>query len=207
MVEINWFTESQMAEVLEAAQSNLKPIFIDFRSPGCPGAEKMDTETYDHDDVIRSLSERFICIKYNIEEPNTYLKTLTGHAPLLSTPAFVVLNYYLSELRRFVGFQPPKDLLAELRISEALIELLRKNPNRASKILETFVDQFPASALAPEALYWLSIASRSRHGRKSGDLISKCQALRPMHPNSSWWVRVNLFDVDSEKMTVRKKSA
>ena len=194
MKEINWFTEAQIEEALEASKTTLRPIFIDFWSPGCKGCAKMDAVSYEDDSVIRFLYERFICIKYNTKSPNTYLKKLTGHAPLLWSPTFVVLDYHLSEMRRIVGYLPPEELLAELTISEGLIELLHTNAHGAYLKFESVIDDFSETHAAPEALYWLGVAAFRRNGRSLKALIPKWQAIYDRYPQSVWWTKADVSD-------------
>jgi len=194
MREITWFTEDQTEAAVDASRMVLKPIFIDFWSPGCKGCAKMEVVTYEDDEVIRHLSERFVCIKYNTKSPNTHLKKLIGHAPLLWTPTFVVLDYHLSEMRRIVGYLPPEELLAELQLSVGLIELLHNNAHSAYEMIETVVNNFSETHVAPEALYWLGVAAFRKHGRSLNALVPKWQAIYDRYPGSAWWTKADVLE-------------
>ena len=102
-------------------------------------------------------------------------------------------------MRRIVGYLPSEEMLAELQLSEALIELLHTNAHGAYEILENLVDHFPETHVAPEALYWLGVAAFRKHGRSLEALIPKWQAIYDRYPQSTWWTKADVIELQPER--------
>ncbi len=73
----------------------------------------MGAVTYPNAQVAEFVSERFVAIKFNVKEPHPDFKEALGRGKVLWAPLLVFLDGRGSELRRYVGFLPPDEFLAE----------------------------------------------------------------------------------------------
>ena len=73
-------------------------------------------------------------------------------------PTLVVADARGSEVRRWVGWLPPKDFVAELAFCRALADFNRGKFAEAAQAFGELVERETGSAIHPEALYWHGIA-------------------------------------------------
>src|ERR1700745_3958226 len=112
----------------------------------------MGTVTYPDAQVAEFLSERFVALKFNIKERHPDFKDALGRGKWLWAPLLVFLDGRGTELRRYVGFLPPDEFLAELRLVLGLSEMTHANFEGALGWLDGAAELFPAASAAPEAL-------------------------------------------------------
>jgi hypothetical protein len=141
----------------------------------------MGAVTYPNPEVQRLLRDRFVTVKLNVGEPNPdFTEILRASRPLWG-PTFVFLDASKAELRRSVGYVPPLDFLAELRMVLGLWNLLHAQPGDAFEHFHSVARGEPASKLVPEALFWTGCAAYRRDGTTKEE---KLAALTP------WWLEV-----------------
>jgi thiol-disulfide isomerase/thioredoxin len=192
MDEIFEFTERDAGRAIEAARERRRPVFVDFWSPGCKGCERMEAVTYANPEVRRFVAERFVGLKYDTSRPGPELKALAGSAPLLWTPTLLVVDADLREHRRAVGYVPPGDLMDELGLGLALVDLYHSRPADALDRLRRLSTP-GLSRVAAEAVYWAGIAAFRKEGRSVEALAREWRALEHEHPASVWRTRADVF--------------
>ena len=111
----------------------------------------MGAVTYPNAQVAEFVSERFTAIKFNVKEPHPDFKEALGRGKVLWAPLLVFLDGRGSELRRYVGFLPPDEFLAELRLVLGLAAMTHTDYEGALRLrLDTALlpKPFQLSALA-----------------------------------------------------------
>jgi thiol:disulfide interchange protein len=83
---------AQMAEQLERAQKEGKPVFMDFWATWCKNCTAMDETTF-KDPTVQKELEGFVVIKYQAENPSApEVKAMLDRMGVLGLPTYVVLT-------------------------------------------------------------------------------------------------------------------
>ncbi|HEY3571301.1 MAG TPA: hypothetical protein VGP73_25475 [Thermoanaerobaculia bacterium] len=150
----------------------------------------MGTVTYPNAQVAEFVSEHFEAIKFNVKEPHPDFKEALGRGKVLWAPLLVFLDGRGSELRRYVGFLPPDEFLAELRLVLGLAAMTHTNFEEALRWLDGAADLFPDSSAAPEALFWAAAAGYRLKG--IAEVVRRWDGLRARYPETTWARRVDV---------------
>jgi hypothetical protein len=118
----------------------------------------MDAVTYPHDSVIAAIAEGFAPFKVNVLERHPDFKEACAGARVFWAPTFVIADSRGREVRRWVGWLPPRSFVAELAFCRALAAFNEGQFARAQADLGVIVESHPETAIHPEALYWQGIA-------------------------------------------------
>lgn len=151
----------------------------------------MGAVTYPDPTVIEFVSRRFVAYQVNTKRPTAEDRSLLTAHRLLWEPGFAFLDCGARELRRTVGFLPPAEFLAELRLVLGKAALLHARPYEALAWFEAA--SAGATAVAPEALYWAGIAAY-RVERDLRVLRERWGLIRQRFPDSTWWTRAEVLD-------------
>lgn len=152
----------------------------------------MDAVTYPQAQVVDELNKHFVPVHFNAAEAGPRITELARQFRQVWTPTFVFLDPHGIELRRFVGYMPPEEFLAELGFVRGYAALFRGDTAAAFQILRTVVEQHPGAAVAPEALYWAGVAAYRRDG-KPDELRRQWAELQERYPHSIWWKRASFI--------------
>jgi len=98
---VNWLNDR--SEALSEAQSQNKPILINFYTDLCPACRKMDQNTFTDDDLGAFLNSNFICLKSNAGKSPLYMKYGISVVPttIFTEPDGYDKQY---EIARIVGY-------------------------------------------------------------------------------------------------------
>ena len=99
--KVNWLYN--MDDALSRAQSENKPIMIDFYADWCGPCRQLDRDTYSDDALSAFLNENLVCLKINVDKN----KTLASNYNIVSIPAIVFLSPDGTRIGKWVGFTPP----------------------------------------------------------------------------------------------------
>ena len=153
----------------------------------------MDTVTYPTPAVEQFLSEHFHALRVNVREPQTgAIRELLRATKPQWAPTFVFLDRAI-ELRRYTGWLPPADFLAELKFVLGLDDLLRQRFDDATRRFRAAADDDPSVSVAAEALYWAGVAGYKMGGVEA--LREGWAELTTRFPESTWAKRADIFDV------------
>jgi hypothetical protein len=150
----------------------------------------MGAVTYPNPEVAAFVTERFVPIKFNAKEPHPDFKEALGRGKFLWAPLLIFLDGRGSELRRYVGFLPPEDFLAELRLVLGLSAMTHSNLDEALTWFDGAAERYPQAGAAPEALFWAAAAGYRLHGLK--EVVRRWDDLRARYPESHWARRVDV---------------
>lgn len=151
----------------------------------------MDTVTYPDANVQRFLTEHFVCAHFNTADATSAVKELQRSFRQVWTPTLLVFDHHQIEARRSIGYFPPEEFIADLRVGLGMVELLHGKYGQAFTHFRHVVDHFPKTTIAPEALYWAGVAAYQRDG-KPESLVEQWQELGSRCPQSPWWTRTAL---------------
>jgi hypothetical protein len=150
----------------------------------------MGTVTYPHPQVAEFVSEHFVPLKFNAKERHPDFKQALGAGKLLWAPLLVFLDGRGTELRRYVGFLPPEEFLAELRLVLGLAEMVHAEFEAALRWFESAAEDYPKSSAAPEALFWGASAGYRLKGL--AEVVRRWDDLRARYPETTWARRADV---------------
>jgi hypothetical protein len=150
----------------------------------------MGAVTYPNAQVAEFVSERFVAIKFNVKEPHPDFKEALGRGKVLWAPLLVFLDGRGSELRRYVGFLPPDEFLAELRLVLGLAAMTHSHFEDALGWFDGAAEDFPEASAAPEALFWAAGAGYRLGGIP--EVVRRWDDLRARYPESTWARRADV---------------
>ena len=80
----------------------------------------MDAVTYPHETVVAEIGEHFAPFRINMMERHPDFREACAGGRVLWGPTFVIADSRGSEVRRWVGWLPPRSFVAELSFCRAL---------------------------------------------------------------------------------------
>lgn len=191
---IKWYANDSVGAALQEAREWQKPILLDFWHPRCLGCAKLVAVTYQDEGVQSVLAESFVCIKYNTTTPTVWGKRMMAGVAHTWHPDLVIFDYRMAELRRVVGYVPPVELIAQLRVAAGLMDLFHGLASDAYNWFDRVGRDSPGSGAAPEALYWAGVAAY-RVGGSLSALPARWDGLAVRYPASEWTKRADCLDV------------
>ena len=118
----------------------------------------MDAVTYPDDAVVAAIERDFVPFKINMLERHPDFKEACAGGRVMWGPTIVVADSRGSEVRRWVGWLPPRSFVAELAFCRALADFnLGKFP-AALAGFDAIVERDSGTEIHPEALYWQGVA-------------------------------------------------
>ncbi len=151
----------------------------------------MGTVTYPNTEVIAFVTEHFVPVKFNAKEHNPDFKEALGPGKLLWAPLFIFLDYRGSELRRYNGYLPPDEFLAELRLVLGLSAMTHSKYQDALDWWMGTAERYPETNAAPEALFWAGAAAYRIGGLPA--LIARWDHLMSRYPENTWAKRAGVI--------------
>jgi hypothetical protein len=162
--------------------------------PNAPDPTPHSAVTHPDPRGERALDEAFVCIEYDTKAPNEWLRRLNGSFGHHWHPNVVVMDHRLVEGRRFIGYLPPEEFVAQVEVGRALVALHHQRARDARAILGAVLARFPHAHVAPEAMCWEGVAAY----RGGGGLPALTDVLRELadrNPAREWAVRADCLDV------------
>jgi TolA-binding protein len=101
------------------------------------------------------------------------------------TPSVFFLDAEGKVWHSFIGFLPPEDYLAELRLGLGRVAFGVHNYEEAVWDFRSVVESHPRSALVPQALYWLGVAE-FKATKNVENLKQRWKTLTQDHPSDIW---------------------
>jgi hypothetical protein len=140
----------------------------------------MDAVTYPQEKVARLVNDHFVPVRI----PRNESLEQTYRVPW--TPTVVVLDANGRECFREIGYLPPDDFLAHMNLALGRAAFEERDFESASRFYQTIVDEFAASEMVPEALYFLGLARNKMAGGTVDDRRAIWRRIIEEHPKSDW---------------------
>ena len=153
----------------------------------------MDTVTYPDETAAEFITEHFEAAKLYIGDTDPVNRDTIRTYRMLWAPGYVVLDPRPEELRRFIGYQPPRDFIAELRIALGKGDLLHRQYEEAFQHFRAAADLEPPAPVSDEGIYWAGIALHYRDKTDLEFLHQYWKELERRFPASRWWTAANVF--------------
>ncbi len=153
----------------------------------------MDTVTYPDPEVAAFIAAEFEAAQVHIGDPDQASRDSIRRYRLLWAPGFVVLGSKGDELRRFLGFQRPRDFIADLRMGLGKGRLLQRRYDEAFREFRATADLDPPAPVSDEGVYWAGIALHYRDKTDLEFLHQYWEELRRRFPESRWWTAADVF--------------
>lgn len=190
---IKHFTGQQTEEAFALAKAERRPLLIDFWADGCKGCQRMDTVTYENEQVRDYLDQHYVLVKFNVKEVTKAFTTKYLTRALIWTPAFFMYTPEGDVLREATGYLPPHQFLPELTIGRALLAIRRGKAADAIPLLSGLITGELPPALHQEVLYWLGVAAFFAEGKSFEALAPYWRELRATWPGTLWAERADTF--------------
>jgi hypothetical protein len=154
----------------------------------------MDTVTYPDEVVAEFVGQHFEAAKVYIGEKDPAIREEIRRYRMLWAPAYVILDERGEEMRRFIGYQPPRDWMAELRVGLGKTHILHRRHGEAFTQFRAAGDLEPPAPVSAEAVYWAGIALHYRDRTDVAFLHDYWKELERRFPASRWWTAANLYE-------------
>ena len=154
--------------------------------------------TYPRQEVRDFLTDHFELVRVSLADRDPEARSLIKRYRTLWSPGFVLLDHHGTELRRFMGFQPPEDFVAELRVGLGKVYLMHRNAAEAYNQFREVADMDPSAPVSAEALYWSGIAVFNRDKKPVDWLREYWAELGQRFPESRWWTHANVWGNDGD---------
>ena len=149
--------------------------------------------TYPRQEVRDFLTDNFELVRVSLADRDSEARSLIKRYRTLWSPGFVLLDHHGTELRRFMGYQPPADFIAELRVGLGKVNLMHRNATEAYTHFREVADMEPSVPVSAEALYWSGIAVFHRDKKPVDWLRDYWVELGERFPESRWWTHANVW--------------
>jgi hypothetical protein len=151
----------------------------------------LGTVTYPEPAVADTISQRFVPLQVDATQASA--KPLIDRFRQFWTPDLRVLASDGFELYRWNGYLPPFEFLPQLLVAQAHACLRLNDEPGAATIYEDVLRRFPASEVAPEARYFLSVA-RYKRSHQADDLLGGWKQLQSRYPGSVWRIKQSFIE-------------
>jgi hypothetical protein len=143
----------------------------------------MSTVTYQNDEVIHEITERFVSLKLecNFNEPTEFMKNYH----VRWTPTLYILDTEGRARFHTVGYLTPEELVGHLELFRAIETFDRGQLEQAAAHLRDIAEKYSASDAAPQAIYYEGVAKYMKeHDGKH--LKRALIEIRGRYPESIW---------------------
>jgi hypothetical protein len=183
----------------ERAAAEHRPLLVDFFSRTCLGCAQMDAVTYPDPAVAHRLATSFVPLRLDVAALVPGDRELLRMARPLFTPMLLFLDWSGSELRRFTGYLPPAEFLAELELVLGFSDLLHARHGEAYTRFRETARRHAGRPAAPEALYWAGVAAYRLQGQGLNGLIPEWAELVDRYGGTTWCERASCI---ADRLTV-----
>ncbi|MEO7908778.1 MAG: thioredoxin family protein [Roseiflexaceae bacterium] len=142
--------------------------------------------TYPEPAVQSFIAEHLIAVKLMLNNPADQPHFRAQR--VIWTPTIAILDYRGVAHYQSPGYLPPALFLPMLRIGLARAQIAWARYDEAAAQLAAVADE-GASALAPEALYWLGVAWYLKERRRA-PMMRAWNRLRAQYSDSIWAARI-----------------
>ncbi len=147
----------------------------------------MDAVAYIDPAVISFINDNLVPLRLAADDP-----LLGPQYKVKWTPSLLVLDADGTEHYRTLGFYPPLELIPSLLLGMGKAKFNRPDRPGACQCYEKILSDYPASSLAPEAVY-LNGVSRYIESHDVSNLIAIYDRLAAEYADSPWLIRADPY--------------
>ena len=154
----------------------------------------MDTVTYPHESVAREIADGFVAFKLDMLARHPDFKAACAGGRVSWGPALIVADSRGGEIRRWIGWLPPADFVAELRFCRAMAAFNRGRFGEAATAFAEIAERDRETAIRPEALYWQGCAAFLAGPKDWDALRAAWQRLQQDHPDHRFSLHASVIN-------------
>jgi TolA-binding protein len=154
----------------------------------------MDAVTYPEDAVAEVIERDFVAYKINMLERHPDFKEACSGARVMWGPTLVVADARGSELRRWVGWLPPRSFVAELAFCRAMADHTHGKFAEALAGFDAIVERDEGTEIHPEALYWQGVSGFMAGKSDWAALRRSWTRLAREYPNSRFGTHASVIE-------------
>lgn len=154
----------------------------------------MDTVTYPQPSVIAAIERDFAPFKINMLERHPDFKEACAGARVSWAPTLVITDPRGGEVRRWVGWLPPRSFVAELAFCRALADHNRGKFSEALAGFDAIVEGEQGTEIHPEALYWQGISGFLAGGKDWSALRRSWARLAAEYPGQRFGTHASVIE-------------
>jgi hypothetical protein len=154
----------------------------------------MDTVTYPDETVHAAIEQGFAPFRLDLLARHPDFKEACGNGRVLWAPTFVIADPRGREVRRWVGWLPPRDFVAELAFCRALAGLNNGGFAEALADFTAIVERDAGTAIHPEALYWQGVAGFLAGGKDWRALGRSWRRLTGEYPGQRFGTHASVIE-------------
>ncbi len=154
----------------------------------------MDAVTYPNDTVLAAVEQGFVPYKINMLERHPDFKEACAGGRVMWGPTIVIADSRGSEVRRWVGWLPPRSFTAELAFCRALADHTHGKFAEALAGFDAIVEGNSGSEILPEALYWQGVAGFMAGQKDWGALRRSWTRLAEEHPGNRFGTHASVIE-------------
>ncbi|MBI5561631.1 MAG: thioredoxin fold domain-containing protein [Deltaproteobacteria bacterium] len=186
MDRLEW--KKDIKESLEDVAGGTRLSLLFFHNPHDEASIKMLQETFSDASVVNLIEREFSPVMVDASEAAETVKRYRVDW----TPACIVLDDEGAELERFVGYLPPMEFGAQIRLSKGLSAFHLDRLPEAIALFEELIDECRESDLVPEAEYYLGAATYKNKG-DAVKIAEVCSTLNTRYPDSIWTKKCSIW--------------
>jgi len=138
--------------------------------------------------VAGFVTNNFIPVKIHVkEQPKTFERF-----GVQWTPTLLVVDDAGKERHRFEGYLPVDEFLPQLELGLGQVAFGRGQFAEAERRLRELYGRYPASDVAPEALYWAGVSQYKATGNGAA-LGETARLFKQKYPNSVWAKKASVW--------------
>jgi TolA-binding protein len=154
----------------------------------------MDAVTYPDDAVIETLGRGFAPYKINMLERHPDFREACAGGRVMWGPTFVIADARGTEIRRWVGWLPPENFVAELAFCHAMALYNRGKLADAFAAFSKIVEGNADAEIHPEALYWQGAAGFLAGDKDWAALREAWTRLTREHPGNRFATHASVIE-------------
>ena len=106
------------------------------------------------------------------------------------TPTFIFFDGDGVEHHRFIGYLPPREFSAQVRLAAAKAAFNRGAWEDSARRYAEIAEQFAETDAAPESVYWIGVCDFKRT-KNVERIYEQCRETAKRYPNHIWGKKLN----------------
>lgn len=147
---------------------------------------------YPDERLARFVSDGFLPVRVHVKDDADEYRRLGSRFGAEWTPTILVVDPEGEERHRVEGFLPVDELLGQLQLGLARVELSAGSFHDAEELFQDLVRTHPDTEAAPEALYWAGVA-RYKATNDGSALEETARAFQERYQDTPWAKKASVW--------------